>query len=413
MFRKVVQISFALILLVLCFPLSKTHANPVINEFDSLGNTPISNFVFTSKNELVYLAISPSSESRLVTFNTTTKSSTERLIEPVNQGFNSFTLAHLAIDNEDNVWFASAEDNSGPTQSYIRKVSPSGDLTNYPYSIPDLEPGCPQSIIGLTFTPGGQLWGYGGDINTCDSQYSGLIIKVDPNTGAVTNQYRIEDTGLVFRAKADGENRLLFSTVDFQNSSKILGSINSDGSYQLYSNTKGASVGNSFIKGPDGNMWGAFFNEVSGSSTVSYFAKVDSTGSVSEFEAPLIFFSNLVVAGDNNIWFGGLNQIGKLNADGSYLAYPIDSQLYVTYLDKDKGGNLWGTAFDPANNKVKIIYVDLGVSTNTNNIITQVKAPKSGNLAVIFLVTSLLVATLVGLGIGHNRKLVNKRTSSK
>ncbi len=412
----------SLVLIALLSPLllaAKVNAAaPSVNVYDaSTGsiNGLTSNFVFTSNKEIVYMV---RAENKIVRFKTSDKSFTEQVLTTVDTSPQTTqeTLGLLSIDGQDNIWLTTAEYIAGNTQnkiSYLRKISPNGTITNYSYSIPDLEPGCPQNITGLTFTPSGSLWGYGGDVNTCDTQSSGLVVKINPQNGTITNQYNIEGFGFVMNAEAGPNESLLFSGVPYHSSNKVFGSISADGNYQTYATQQGTTVGTNLTSQSNSNLWGVS-NKAGQSGFKSYFANINSSGQVTEFESSSQVSSNLILAKDNQIWFGGISSIGTLSLDGTYQTYQLPPPaLYVTHLRNGPDDNLWGLAFDPSANKFKIIEIGITKATNDNPTITTIKAPKTGNLALITLFTALMLAPLVALAFVHRSHTARKTNSTK
>lgn len=351
------------------------------------------------------------SQHKLVKFNTSTNTYTETIIDPV-QSTSRTSLGLIAIDGQDNIWFTSIETINSTETSYVRKVAPDGSVTNYTYSIPDLEPGCPQAISGLQFGSDGTLWGYGGDINVCDTQPSGLIVKLNPSTGAILDKYTVAGTGFIIKATAGSAGKLLFADIPYARGDQVLGVMSQDGTYQTYS-AQSVEAGLSIVQNLDNSYWGTVFNSSEGN-LVKAGNQNNLTSLPDSGQKPL----SLALAKDNKLWFGGVSSVGIVNSDGGLQAFPLSSGLYVLHLENDSNNNLWGLAADMNNGGFKVIKIRPENIVETQNptttaTSTSIKAPKTGNLAIISLITFAMLSALLSFGIIHHKHTHRKTTSQK
>lgn len=388
-----------------------SFAAPTISEYAAPdGISILANISFLSNGEGKYIL--PSSY-KLVTFKQdgTRSDITIPMVNPSDSPIR-YTWGITTVDSSDNLWFTDSETFSGTEHTYIRKIAPNGTITNIPQpALTETQPGCKRALIGLTFKPSGELWGYGGDI---DSDCYGVVVKLNPSNGTILNQYDITETGPILRTSLAKDGSLLLAGENWADGvHRSLAKIQSDGAYQTFN----ASVGfNStfFMEGPDGNMWAVV---ISKSNQAMKLIKITPTGTATEYDVPVHYYSNLIIGPDGNIWFPGLTGLGTIATDGTYQLY---NSTPTVQLALGPNNTIWAITYDTNTGTSKLLKIapeKIIENPSGNSSVTttgaNIKAPKTGNLPAIVLITTSVIALLLAAGFTHHKSSLKKTTSPK
>lgn len=416
MSKKIPQLIsiLSLIILSLLFQTGITNAAPTITEYNSgdqsFINNAGSNFVFTSTKELVY----PAEDSKLVYFKLSDHTYREVEIPPIDSDPGTRHLLGLAVDSGNNIWFSRGEhgEDVNTAKYYISKISPSGVISNYPYSMNN------QAIFGLTFKPNGELWAYGGSWHQNTSP-AAFIAKLNPANAQVIDIYPV-DMEIVYDATSLANGSLLFNGVAYNENGKTVGTVGSSGDVQTYATS--SSISGRAAQDSSNNIWAA-------GNLPNTLSKITPDGEISQFQISDIYITSILLGSNNSLYFGSVSintsngtanqsSIGKLNQDGTYTLYPMPTSTNIpVYLANGPDGNIWALIYKFNGTDLKLglakITPEPTSTTTTINSAKTISAPKTGSLSVVIIATSLVIAYLALVWKLHHNRINQKKVSSK
>ncbi|USN97401.1 MAG: hypothetical protein H6799_03490 [Candidatus Nomurabacteria bacterium] len=392
---------------------------------NKVPNIIFNNFVTTSEGKIIFRTgktegTNNENEFNIVTFDPLNNQYKLDPIPSVGPNIQDrASLGTTAIDSDDNIWFTDTEvadvnNYTGSSTNYIHKITPTGQ--KFDYVLPSLQAnGCDAALFGLEFMPNGELWGYGGDIDVCNSAPGGIIVRINPVNGSIINTYET-DLGYIGGLYQISDTLIGYYGVPFDNNGKSFGYLNkSSGVYT--SIASGGGILSKPVLAKDGNYWATTSND-----SGYQFIRINSDNSFDKFEAPTTYFSNLAVGKDGEIWFysvdihdGYTGSIGRLNLDGSYrITEQIGKKyiMYMSYIEKTKV--IWALSIDTdtlvngggnsTGFPTELISLELADNSQSTQTITP-KIPRSGLVNQIMLAVIILICTLTAITVFTIRKM--------
>jgi len=304
------------------------------------------------------------------------------------------------------MWFVSNEyaPNDSTLNSYLRKISPNGQITAYPVEIQDTVDSNPVlnniGLYNVVVQENGTITIFGGTLPSFGGSEYNMIIKLNAN-GQVTDYIERPGEPTSFDSIIDSQGNTWFS-----NGASIY-KMNPSGQIDQTA-LSGISHVSCLIERLNGEIWFCGHTEdvnafkIGRLHTNGLAEYYDVAGSEQNSAISNGYFSNLP---DGNLWFSTV----IANPDLTSKSFVIDEQAtiteitnvfspgdYVISLNLGPDGNLWAiVAADDPNSPEEvsshIVRVNLdGYLPPTNPI---PKPPKSGNTTIFLVISTLVLVT--------------------
>jgi virginiamycin B lyase len=235
----------------------------------------------------------------------------------------------IAAGPDGNLWIADAN-------FYLDRLSPTGKLNQFPDGQNDSADSSICEDEFVTAGPDGAMW----TTEACDvdqGAYSDgnlqrfTVAGVSSNYGGVSNSSPFD--------LATGSDGALWFT---DPSGFQIDRVTTTGTQTTYTMPGGYGPPATITPGPDGALW---FTE-QGTSTTNYIGRLTTTGSFTQYAAPLAYISGITAGPDGALWFTeSTGKIGRITVAGKVTEYPLPAGTGGDFTSIARGpdGALWFT----------------------------------------------------------------------
>ncbi len=266
---------------------------------------------------------------------TTSGTTTDYSIMP--SGATSFNISYLVTGPDGNVWFDGCRNNSTVSAGFLNVST--GAVTFYSNTgTPNVS--CSTGIVGpMAVGSDGYVW-YS-VMDTGSGLNASYLYSVNTSAGTTSSAQGGSTNYDYFTGMTSGSDGRLYVTDSHNNDvyayAVSSGSLTTGGG--TYSVPTSSSYPESFVSGPDGNLW---FVEGSNHD----ITKMTTSGTFTQYAQSTGVYPSYLAAGpDGAVWFTDTNstpKIGRITSSGTVTEYTVPSSPYaVSSIALGPDGNMW------------------------------------------------------------------------